>query len=95
MGQKYYTRSRHKECIVEMEELTDIYTVFCFCLLNMYKYAYRAGLKTKDCTSDLAKIKWYDDYAVRCHDFMGFFQRRKCRRMYYKVKRQVIKMIGE
>lgn len=85
MGQKYYTRAKHKECIVEMQELTDSIAVFNFCVLNMYKYAYRAGLKTKNSDSDLNKLVWYRDYA---HGILGnipWYKRTVYIRRYNKV----------
>lgn len=62
MKQVYYTREKHKECIEEMCELTGIKATLYFCLNNAYKYAYRAGLKTKNKTADMEKMKWYLDW---------------------------------
>lgn len=59
MKQVYYTREKHKECIIEMVELTGIKATLYFCLNNAYKYAYRAGLKTKNKTADMEKMQWY------------------------------------
>lgn len=59
MKQVYYTREKHKECIDEMSELTGIKATLYFCLNNAYKYAYRAGLKTKNKTADMEKMDWY------------------------------------
>lgn len=60
----YYTKARHKECIVEMEEIYGAYAVFCFCILNAYKYNYRAGLKNGNTAEqDYNKARWYLDYA--------------------------------
>lgn len=59
MKQVYYTREKHKECIDEMCELTGVNATLYFCLNNAYKYAYRAGLKTKNKTDDLEKMQWY------------------------------------
>ena len=62
MKQVYYTREKHKECIEEMCELTGIKATLYFCLNNAYKYAYRAGLKTKNKTADMVKMRWYLDW---------------------------------
>lgn len=42
-----------------MCELTGIKATLYFCLNNAYKYAYRAGLKTKNKTADMEKMQWY------------------------------------
>lgn len=63
---EYYTKAKHKECIVEMEEIYGKYAVFCFCILNAYKYNYRAGLKRGNSSeSDFLKARWYLDYASK------------------------------
>lgn len=60
----YYTKARHKECIEEMCEIYGDYAVFCFCILNAYKYNYRAGLKNGNTAEqDFEKAKWYLNYA--------------------------------
>lgn len=83
--QKYYTKEKHKECIEEMEEITDIYTVCDFCLMNMYKYSYRAGLKTKNKDIDLDKISWYSEYACKCIDKMNVFKKYIYKKKYNSV----------
>ena len=61
---KYYTKAKHKECIVEMCEKYGDYSVYCFCKCNAYKYLYRAGLKENNpAVQDWQKAKWYIDYA--------------------------------
>lgn len=61
---KYYTKAKHKECIIEMRETFGDYSVFCFCLCNAYKYAYRGGLKAGNTAlQDYTKLKWYKEYA--------------------------------
>lgn len=61
---KYYTKSKHKECITEMCDLFGDYAVYKFCICNAYKYAYRAGLKENNpAIQDYEKIKWYLAYA--------------------------------
>lgn len=60
----YYTKARHKECITEMREIYGDFAVFCFCILNAYKYNYRAGLKEGNTAeSDFNKATWYISYA--------------------------------
>lgn len=83
--QHYYTKGKHRECIEEMRDLTDVYTVCDFCLMNMYKYSYRAGLKTKNKESDLDKITWYKEYACKCIDEMSLFKMWIYRRKYKRV----------
>lgn len=83
--QKYYTKEKHKECIEEMRDITDVYTVCDFCLMNMYKYSYRAGLKTKNKECDLDKITWYKEYACKLIDDMSFLGMMWYRRKYKRV----------
>lgn len=60
----YYTKAKHKECIVEMRSIYGDYAVYCFCILNAYKYNYRAGLKAgNSADSDFSKAEWYLNYA--------------------------------
>lgn len=60
----YYSKKDRKECIIEMREIYGDYAVLCFCLLNAYKYNYRAGLKSGNTAeSDFNKARWYLDYA--------------------------------
>lgn len=94
--QKYYTKGKHKECIQEMQDLTDVYTVCDFCLMNMYKYAYRAGLKTKNKESDLDKIAWYKEYAVKCiNNMKNPFVRKTYLTKYENVKGACIRLLNE
>lgn len=66
---KYYTKAKHKECITEMREHFGDYAVFCFCLCNAYKYAYRGGLKAGNTAiQDYTKLKWYKTYAQNLKD---------------------------
>lgn len=61
---KYYTKEKHKECITEMCDNFGDYAVYCFCICNAYKYAYRAGLKENNpAIQEYEKIKWYLAYA--------------------------------
>lgn len=60
----YYSKKDRKECIIEMREIYGDYAVMCFCLLNAYKYNYRAGNKAgNSAESDFNKARWYLDYA--------------------------------
>ena len=53
-----------KECIEVMEEQFGPKAVYWFCVLNAFKYKWRAGYKAgNDYEQDQAKAKWYTDYA--------------------------------
>ena len=59
----HYNIPHRKECIVEMEEKYGIQKTAIFCLLNSYKYLYRAGMKDKNTyNEDIQKAKWYFDW---------------------------------
>lgn len=74
----YYTKNKHKECIIEMREIYGDYAVFCFCILNAYKYNYRAGLKTGNTAeSDFNKATWYLSYADNL--------RNNCRKLKFNI----------
>ena len=93
--QHYYTKGKHEECIIEMEHITDIYTVCDFCLMNMYKYSYRAGLKTKNKEPDLDKITWYKNYAHNLIDRMKFFKRKAYLHKYRKICNACTSLLNE
>ena len=58
-----------KECIECMEEEFGPLAVYHFCLLNAFKYKWRAGYKDDNTyEQDLAKAKWYEDYAKKLID---------------------------
>jgi hypothetical protein len=60
----HYQKAGRKECIVEMEEKYGIPATIGFCLMNAYKYLYRAGDKADNSyEQDRNKAKWYFDYA--------------------------------
>jgi hypothetical protein len=62
----HYKREGKKECIVEMEEAFGTESVITFCLLNAYKYMYRAGLKEGNAEEqDKQKALWYCEYAAK------------------------------
>lgn len=63
---QHYNKPGRKECIEEMLEMYGPEAVYWFCVLSAYKYEYRAGdKKGQPRELDLAKIKWYEDYAAR------------------------------
>lgn len=60
----HYNKAGRKECIVEMEEKYGAAAVVGFCLMNAYKYLYRAGDKVDNSyEQDRRKAEWYFDYA--------------------------------
>lgn len=60
----HYNKSGRKECIVEMEEKYGIAATVGFCLMNAYKYLYRAGDKADNSyEQDRKKAEWYFEYA--------------------------------
>jgi hypothetical protein len=59
----HYNMNGRKECIVEMEERYGAKAVAFFCLLNAYKYLYRAGNKDGNTEEqDVQKARWYYNY---------------------------------
>lgn len=54
----YYNRKDAIECIDEMELVFGSEATSHFCLLNCWKYRYRAGLKNNG-YEDLEKSDWY------------------------------------
>ena len=55
-----------KECIEVMEEQFGPKAVYWFCILNSFKYKWRAGVKEGNSfEQDQAKAKWYDEYAKK------------------------------
>lgn len=55
---RHYNREGAIECIDEMELVFGTEATANFCLLNCWKYRYRAGLKN-DGFQDLEKSDWY------------------------------------
>ena len=52
-----------KECIEVMEEQFGPKAVYWFCILNSFKYKWRAGVKEGNSyEQDMAKARWYLDY---------------------------------
>ena len=85
---KYYTKAKHKECIAEMSDCFGDFAVYCFCICNAYKYAYRAGLKENNpAIQDYTKLKWYKDYATK------LFKRHGLNPFYVYLYRKIDKAI--
>ena len=62
-------QSNGKECIeVMLEEFGEV-AVYNFCICNAFKYKFRAGKKEGNSKEqDLAKAKWYEDYAKKIYE---------------------------
>ena len=61
----YYKKEGRKECIQEMIEKYGRRDTAIFCLLNAYKYIYRAGAKDGNSEEqDIAKARWYFNFAT-------------------------------
>lgn len=59
----HYNKSGRKECIEEMLEKYGKTATASFCLLNAYKYLYRAGDKDNNSEEqDRNKAKWYFNF---------------------------------
>lgn len=62
----HYNRPGQRECIEEMRDIYGDEAVYHFCVLNAYKYRYRAGRKSGNMADDdLKKAAWYENYAAR------------------------------
>lgn len=62
----HYNIPGRKECIVEMQERFGTYQTIIFCLMNAYKYLYRAGMKEDNpAEQDIQKARFYHDYAMK------------------------------
>lgn len=58
-----------RECIDVMRDQFGDKAVYWFCILNSFKYKWRAGAKIGNAyDQDLAKAKWYEDYADSLSD---------------------------
>lgn len=63
----HYNIPGRRECIEEMEDYIGATGVYYFCLGNSFKYRYRKNDKgNRD--GDLAKAKWYDEYARKLYE---------------------------
>ena len=71
----YYQKNGRKECIMEMEEKYGAEMTAVFCLMNAYKYLYRAGEKDGNSEmQDNLKAKWCFDYANKLiNEYGGLF----------------------
>lgn len=62
----HYKSINGKECIDYMIEKYGETWVYHFCILNAYKYRFRAGKKDDNSKEqDLAKAMWYEEYAYK------------------------------
>lgn len=89
----HYSKDGRKECIVEMEEYYGVNATIVFCLMNAYKYLYRAGDKADNSyEQDVKKANWYFDYANKLLDklFWGRLFKKHSR-----LHRDIEKMLGE
>ena len=72
----HYNTPGRKECIVEMEEQYGLGNTAIFCLMNAYKYLYRAGEKADNSQeNDIAKARWYFNWVnekIDCIDNLGY-----------------------
>lgn len=63
---KHYLNSDGKECIEIMRNKYGDDAVFNFCILNVYKYKFRAGNKKGNSyLQDMKKAAWYENYAQK------------------------------
>lgn len=84
---QHYSKGGRKECIVEMEEKYGIMPTVHFCLLNAYKYLYRAGNKDNNSyEQDRKKAKWYVGYANRLLAKTDYAEIIKSSSLYLDVK---------
>lgn len=71
----HYNTPGRKECIVEMEEQYGLVNTAIFCLMNAYKYLYRAGEKADNSQEqDINKARWYFNWVnekMDCIDNLG------------------------
>lgn len=72
----HYNIPGRKECIVEMEEQYGLGNTAIFCLMNAYKYLYRAGEKADNSQEqDINKARWYFNWVnekIDCIDNLGY-----------------------
>lgn len=59
----HYQNAGGRECIEEMRLMFGDEAVRHFCMLNAYKYRFRAGKKNGE--EDLKKANWYIDYLAK------------------------------
>ena len=72
----HYNIPGRKECIVEMEEQYGLGNTAIFCLMNAYKYLYRAGEKADNSQEqDINKARWYFEWVeqkINSIDSLGY-----------------------
>lgn len=79
----HYNREGKKECIVLMEEIFGKYWTGVFCVINAFKYRYRAGDKPDESTErDLEKAKWYLN---RARTYLPEINIHKCYKLHTKI----------
>lgn len=65
-----------KECIQWMEEIYGKISVYFFCILNSYKYTFRAGSKDNNpAEQDYKKSEWYINYSKNLYNRMNYLER--------------------
>ena len=81
----HYIQEGRKECIVEMEEKYGAEFTIVFCLMNSYKYLYRAGNKADNSMEqDRNKAQWYFDYANKLIRHLDYSELLKKENLLYK-----------
>lgn len=79
----HYTHNG-KECIVLMEEKWGKIAVVAFCLLNAFKYEYRAGYKKGNpVKQDEEKALWYRNHIDKTISKMNFLERVICKKFLF------------
>lgn len=69
-----------KECIIVMEEKWGKLATIAFCVLNAFKYAYRAGFKEgNSLEQDHAKANWYYNYSNMLYYELPFIGKIICK----------------
>ena len=90
----HYNTPGRKECIVEMEEQYGLGNTAIFCLMNAYKYLYRAGEKADNSQEqDINKARWYFNWVnekIDCVDNLGYRGL-----MLYSDINKKLKLLGE
>ena len=59
-----------------MEEIYGKISVYFFCILNSYKYTFRAGSKDNNpAEQDCKKSEWYINYSKNLYNRMNYLER--------------------
>ena len=83
----HYNKEGRLECWDEQEIAYGTFAVVCFDILNAHKYMYRAGEKKGNPKEqDIAKINNYINHANKLMKRLGFFKKRKARKIMNKLK---------